>query len=230
MSNLFTVSTVFTVIEIIGVLSFSISGAIMAIDKENDIFGVVFLSIITCFGGGIMRDITMGKTPLFFTSYVLLITTLVASLLVFTLATIFKKQYVENEALVNSVNNYIDAAGLGVFVVSGVKICISYGATNPLLIIIMGVLSGTGGSILRDVIMREIPYVLRKRIYVLAALAGVCLYYLFYTLGVEDVIAMPISALAVFAIRVCATIFKWNMPKAIDFAKLRSENENDRIK
>ena len=227
MSTLFTVSTVFTVIEIVGVLSFSISGALMAIDKENDVFGVIFLSIITCFGGGIMRDIIMGQMPAFFTSYVLVITAFVTSIVVFILAAVFKRQYVKNEALVNSVNNYLDAAGLAVFVVSGVKICISYGATNPFLIILMGVLSGTGGSILRDIIMREIPHVLRKHIYVLAAFAGVGLYYLLYTLSVDDVIAMPLGALLVFSIRVCATVFKWNMPKAIDFKRLRAEEDKN---
>ena len=213
-------SLIFTIIEIIGVVSFSISGALMAIDKENDVFGVLFLSIITSFGGGITRDVIIGQTPIFFTAYHLVITAALTSLLVFFLAMIFKRQYVENEKVVNSINNYVDAAGLGVFVVSGVKICISCGVTNPFAIIILGVLSGTGGSIMRDVIMREIPYVLRKRIYVMAAFFGCGLYYLLYTLGVDDLVAMPISAFMVFAVRVCATVFKWNMPKAIDFEKL----------
>ena len=213
-------SLIFNIIEIIGVFSFAISGALMAIDKENDIFGVLFLSIITSFGGGITRDVILGQTPLFFTSYHLVIVAALTSLVVFFLAMIFKKQYVENEKTVNSINNYFDAAGLGVFVVSGAKICISFGLTNPFAIIILGVLSGTGGSVLRDIIMCEIPYILKKRIYVLAGFFGCGLYYLFYTLGVGDLIAMPVSAFSVFLIRVCATVFKWNMPKAIDFQKL----------
>ena len=77
---------------------------------------------------------------------------------------------------------------------------------------------------LRDVIMREIPVVLRKRIYILAAFAGVLLYYLLYQLGVDNVVAMTLSALTVFVIRICATVFKWNMPKAIDFSKIKDED------
>ena len=210
----------FTIIEIIGVVSFGISGAIMAIDKENDIVGVLLLSLITTFGGGFMRDVILGQTPVFFESYLLVAVTAASSLLTFFLAMIFKNHYVKNEAFINSINNYFDAAGLGVFVVSGVKICLSYGQTNPFLIILMGILSGTGGSVLRDVIMCEVPYVLRKRIYILAAFAGVGLYYFLHVNEVSDLIAMPVSVLLVFVVRVCATIFKWNMPKAIDFNKL----------
>ncbi len=213
-------STVFYIIEIIGVFSFAISGAIMAIDKENDIFGVLFLSIITTFGGGFMRDVILGQTPVFFTSYSFVIIASVTSLVTFFLAMIFKRHYVKHEAFVNAINNYFDAAGLGVFVVSGVKICISYGIESAFIIIFMGVLSGTGGSILRDVIMREIPCVFKKRIYVIAAFVGVALYYLLLKIGVGDPIAMPVSAIAVFTVRVLATVFKWNMPKAIDFDAL----------
>ena len=77
---------------------------------------------------------------------------------------------------------------------------------------------------LRDVLLREVPSVLKKRIYVLAALSGAVLYYMLLRLGVGDVVAMPIGAALIVIIRICATVFKWNMPKAIDFGKLR---END---
>ena len=215
----------FTIIEILGFISFSISGAITAIDKENDILGVVFLSVITSFGGGIMRDIIIGNiVPVFFRSYLFISICVGVSLLTFLIAALFKKQYVRNEKLVNSINNYFDAAGLGLFAVSGAKICIDLGHTNPLLILLMGVMSCCGGSMLRDVIMREIPVVLRKRIYILAAFAGVLLYYLLYQLGVDNVVAMTLSALTVFVIRICATVFKWNMPKAIDFSKIKDED------
>ena len=94
-------------IEIIGVISFAVAGAIVAIDKETDIFGVVFLSLMTCFGGGIIRDITIGKHPTAFfrdLSYQVIIATAVA-LTVFVLASAFKKHYVKREQLVLSINN-----------------------------------------------------------------------------------------------------------------------------
>lgn len=222
-------STVLTVIEIIGVLSFSISGALMAIDKENDFFGVVFLAIITSFGGGMLRDIFIGNTPpVFFKLFHLIIVSVITATIVFLLATIFKKQYVKNERFVQAVNNYLDAAGLGVFVISGARICMEAGFTNPFLIIVMGMLSGTGGSMTRDIIMREVPALLRKRIYLLAAIVGATIYYFFVGFGVSDVFAVPIGAISIVIIRILATVFKWNMPKAIDFKKLEDKSEKNK--
>lgn len=214
-------STVLTVIEIIGVLSFSISGALMAIDKENDFLGVVFLAIITSFGGGMLRDIFIGNTPpVFFKLFHLIIVSVITSTLVFLIATVFKKQYVKNEKLVQAINNYLDAAGLGVFVISGARICMEAGFENPFLIIVMGMISGTGGSMTRDIIMREVPALLRKHIYLMAALAGATIYYFLVRFGVSDVFAVPIGAVSIVIIRILATVFKWNMPKAIDFKSL----------
>ncbi len=219
--------TVYTVLEIIGVISFSLSGAIMAIDRENDFIGVVFLAIITSFGGGMLRDLFIGNTPpVFFESYILAAVSAVTAIAAFILAAIFKKQYVENEKFVETVNNILDALGLGVFVISGTRLCLELGFTNPMLVMLMGMLSGTGGSMTRDIIMREVPYILKKRIYMIAAILGATLYYILWYLNVSDALAYPISILLVFVIRMLATIFKWNMPRAIIFSRLRDGDEN----
>ena len=88
--------TIIFIIELIGVVSFSISGALVAIDKETDVFGVVFLAAVTTFGGGIMRDVILSNgLPMFFTDMTYqIITAIVTALLVFTLAFLFKKHYV----------------------------------------------------------------------------------------------------------------------------------------
>lgn len=218
-------TTVLTVIEYIGVVSFAISGALMAIDKENDFVGVVFLAIITTFGGGMLRDIFIGNTPpVFFTLYPLALTCVVTATVTFVLAAIFKRQYVRNESFINAVNNYFDALGLGVFVISGARLCIDLGIENPLLIIVMGMLSGTGGSMTRDIIMNELPALLRKRIYLIAALAGASLYYLLYACGVAEIVSVTVSVILIVAIRVLATVLKLNVPKAIDFSKMSGNN------
>ena len=119
---------IFLAIEILGVISFAVAGAIVAIDKETDIFGVVFLSLMTCFGGGIIRDITIGRNPPAFfreISYQVAIGTAVA-LIVFILASLFKKQYASRTKLVRDVNNYIDALAIGIFSVSGVQTCLDF--------------------------------------------------------------------------------------------------------
>lgn len=220
-------------IEIIGVISFAVAGAIVAIDKETDIFGVLFLSLMTCFGGGIIRDITIGRhPPAFFRElwYQVLIAIGVA-LLVFILAMLFKKQYVKREQMVLDINNYIDALAIGIFSVSGVQTCLDFFAAKGqsagfIVCATLGMMSAVGGGMVRDLILRDIPFILRKRVYALAALVGASLYYIlvvkvFDFNEVAKVISQVGCIALVVLIRVLATKLKWNLPKAIKFSELR---------
>ena len=218
-------------IEIIGIISFAIAGALVAIDKETDLFGVLFLAVTTCFGGGIMRDITIGRRPPAFfreLTYQFFIAIGVA-LIVFIFARAFKKQYIEKEQLILSVNNYIDALAIGIFSVSGVQACLSFFAEKEesagfVLCAILGMITAVGGGMVRDLILRDIPFILRKRIYALAALMGASLYYvtvviLFPNNEIAEVIGQVVSISLVVLVRVLATKLKWNLPKAIVFDK-----------
>lgn len=226
------IDVIILIIELIGLVSFSISGSVVAIDKEMDFIGVLFLSMMTCFGGGIMRDLIIGRTPLFFTSmWLYLSVTFFVSVAVFIFARLCKGWYVKNEALVMSVNNYIDALGLGAFVVSSVTMCMDYcPEKGAFLAIMMGVVTAIGGGMVRDVCLKTVPFVLRKRIYAAAALAGSLVYYLlasYVLVGTTagEIISCIIGILTVFSIRVIATVFKLNFPKAIDFSKAAAESE-----
>ncbi len=232
------IDTILLSIEIIGVISFAVAGAIVAIDKETDLFGVVFLSLMTCFGGGIIRDITIGRNPPAFfreLTYQVVIAVSVA-LTIFILASIFKRHYAKREHLVTSVNNYIDALAIGIFSVSGVQTCMDFFAEKGesagfLLCAVLGMMSAVGGGMIRDLILRDIPFILRKRVYALAALIGASLYYL---LVVEvfpgNLVAEVISQIGciclVVLIRILATKLKWNLPKAIKFSEIR-DNETE---
>lgn len=227
--------TLLFVIHITGIISFSAAGAIVAIDKEADWFGVVFLSVITCFGGGLLRDVIAGHAiglmlPVVFTMYIELAVSVATAIGVFIIAAIFKKRYVERERQVVAINNVLDALGIGVFTAAG---CAAYIPLGPLVAITMGMLTSIGGSITRDVILRDIPSVLRKHIYALATLAGAAVYYVIAVLvipGAEytDVVATVACAVVIFTVRMCATTFKWNMPRAIDFSKIREDSEQDK--
>lgn len=229
------IDTILLSIELLGVISFAVAGAIVAIDKETDLFGVVFLSLMTCFGGGIIRDITIGRNPPAFfreLSYQVVIATAVA-LAVFIFATIFKRHYVKREQLVLSVNNYIDALAIGIFSVSGVQTCLDFFAERSLhagflLCSVLGMMSAVGGGMIRDLILRDIPFILRKRVYALAALIGASLYYLLVTViwpdgKISEVISQILCITVVVVIRVLATRLKWNLPKAIRFSEVREE-------
>ena len=210
-----------SIIETVAIIAFAISGSTVAIDNGMDLFGVVFLGMTTCFGGGIMRDVILGRMPLFFTSMWLHVTVAFAvSLLTFLAALVFRRGYKKNEERVLSVINYIDALGIGAFTVSGVKMCIeSFSEYGALLAVFMGALTAVGGGMIRDICLRTVPFILRKRIYVLASLAGGVIYY-FLTVSFEksiftEVLFSFIGISVVFIIRVLATVFKWNLPRAV---------------
>ena len=217
------------ILNIVGVVSFAAAGAMVAIDKETDIFGVLFLSITTCFGGGILRDVMISDgLPRFF-SYLWPDVTicLITALAVFVAAKVQKEKYVKNEDTVTNVNNVLDAIGLGIFASGGTEICISLGI-SPFASIVMGMLSAVGGGMLRDVILRDIPFILRKRVYAVAALGGSAVYYLASILlenhNSREVVATLLCLGFIFVIRMCATYFKWKLPKAIIFSEIKSDD------
>ena len=224
-----SVELIWLIIEHLGVVAFAISGAIVAINREMDIFGVVFISFITSFGGGIMRDLILNRgIPSFFTSAYtsLIIVCLISSLLVFFFAFLFKNKFVKKEKFLDTVNNYIDAFGIGAFTVSGAKIAIDAGHVNPFVPILMGMIACIGGGMLRDIMLNDVPFVLRKRIYAVATIAGAAIYYVIWRFAPTfEAGAMIIGALTTIIIRILATIFKWNMPKAINFSEFREDDQ-----
>lgn len=207
----------FSFLEIIGTISFAISGSMVAIKKKVDIFGVVFLGITTSFGGGLIRDIILGNfPPAMFNNTINLICAFSSSLLVFIMAFYYKHKYIRKESLIDNINNVFDAIGLGAFSIIGAQTALEVPYEhNAFLIIGMGMITGMGGGLLRDILVREIPFVLTKRVYAVAALLGASIYYILVTLTYSW-IAMIIGVLSTFGIRILSTIFKWDLPKAIE--------------
>lgn len=214
---------IFFIIECVGVVAYSVSAAIIAIDHKVDLFGVVLLTFITTFGGGITRDILLGNTPpLAFrnANYWILIGISVASALaVFVIARILQERFSENEERINRIDNIFDALALGVFTTAGARVVMEYQggifADNWFLVISLAMLTAAGGGMIRDVMLGEIPLVLRKRIYALAAIAGAASYYILVRLAVPVNAAIIVGSAVTFVLRMCATYFKWNLPKAI---------------
>ena len=124
---------VLEIINIIGIISFAAAGAMVAIDKEADLFGVIFLSLATCFGGGLIRDVIAGQgigleLPAVFTSLKMeIIVCILTALAVFFIAMILKEKYVKEEAFVEKINNVLDALGIGVFSAAGTAMYIEFG-------------------------------------------------------------------------------------------------------
>ncbi len=211
----------FTVLELIGVLAFAVSGAMVSVKKNMDIFGVTFLGLITAFGGGILRDTLIGKVPpAFFTNYWMVLAGGVAALVVFWVARIIKERYFSREDAIEHINNVFDALGLGAFAVTGAQVTMQAGFEKQwFLVLVMGLTTAIGGGLLRDLMLREIPFVLNKRIYAIAALFGATFYYMMQRLGVTELICALTGIFVTFLLRILATHYKWNLPHAIPHTK-----------
>lgn len=204
------------VVELIGVASAAISGAMVAIEKKADIFGVFFLALISALGGGILRDILLGWfPPRMFTSYSYLLVVFVSALAVFFDAFSWHERYHAHKEKLDHINNLFDAIGLASFTVVGMDAAIvSYGLDNPVLVMSMGVVTGVGGGLLRDVLTNTMPRILVKRVYAVASLLGAGIYYALLVLGAPTVASDMCSMAAVIALRFLATKYKWNLPHA----------------
>ena len=203
--------------EWIGTAAFAVSGAMVAIDKRTDIFGVILLAVITALGGGTLRDVLIGHIPprMFSSFHYVLLATLCA-VTVFVLARIFKEKFVRREPLIEQINNVFDAIGLGVFAVSGARIGMEAGfESNLFLVTFLGMTTAVGGGMLRDVLIQEIPFVLKKRVYAVAAIAGALFFVLLCRAGFASNFAYAAGCLVTTALRLMATVFRWNLPKAI---------------
>lgn len=201
-------------VEVLGLIFSSVAGAMVAIDKRADIFGVLFLAVITAFGGGITRDIILGIIPHFFTSYTYVVLTLTSALIVFIWAYFGADKYLSRHETVDSIINVFDALALASYTVVGMNIAIEEcGMDNALLIICLGMITGIGGGMLRDMMVNTMPFVLRKRIYAVASLAGALVYYMLLRLGVGSSVGSVAAVTLIFALRICATIFKWSLPR-----------------
>lgn len=201
--------------QVIGTVACSISGALAAIGCGLDLFGVVFLGCVTAVGGGILRDILMGRYPpaIFSNVYILLIAGL-TSIIVFIIAYINNKKFSLICEKIEPVNNIFDAIGLSAFTVMGTEaVCASGFSGQACFTVIMGMLTGVGGGIFRDVLISKPPYVLTKHIYALASLFGSAVYYIIRLYVNSTVLASVVCILSVITIRMLASRYEWQLPK-----------------
>lgn len=205
-----------TLLDLIGVAAFAVSGAMVAIRRQADLFGVLFLALITALGGGIVRDMLLGlHPPRMFTDYEYIALAAACALAVFLAARLGKEKYRAKEARVDAVDNVFDAIGLAAFTVSGANVAIGrYGLENPVLIVAMGMTTGFGGGMLRDVLTNAMPMVLCRHVYAVASLAGAVLYVALLRQGVNELLCDGAGMLTIFALRMLATRYKWNLPHA----------------
>lgn len=209
----FDPSILFFLTEIVGTIAFSISGAMLAIERDLDLFGIIFLGAVTAIGGGIIRDLLLGQIPpQAFLNYVYLLTAVLTALVVFVISYIKLRQGKPIQFINDTVLNIFDAAGLGIFSVIGVQNTVAAGfGDNGFFCVFLGLTTGVGGGMLRDVLSRSTPAVLRKHIYALASLAGALCYYLLRESA--PTASVVLSVILVVVLRVLASHYRWTLPR-----------------
>ena len=203
------------VVETVGTIAFALSGAMTAINRRMDLFGVVFLGAVTALGGGVMRDVLLGQfPPLMFLNYHFLLIAALTAVMVFLIAYLRRGVYLRHQQRIDSVNNFFDAVGLAAFTVVGIQVAVAHGhEDNAFFCVFLGMTTGIGGGILRDMMSHAVPLVLRKHIYALASIAGGLLYVLLRHLGVNVSLCSLSSLVLIVTIRMLATHYRWSLPR-----------------
>jgi uncharacterized membrane protein YeiH len=188
----------------LGVLAAGVSGALVGIKKELDLFGVLFLGGATALGGGVIRDVMLGNLPpLGFLDPGYFLVSTGAGLA--TWLFYHRIDRLQKFILVS------DAIGLGVFTAVGAGSALRHGYDEPFIVISMGLITGIGGGVLRDVFVKEIPFVFRKEVYAIASILGAAGYYLIAP-HLPHVAAMYSCLAITFAVRIASIVFKVDFP------------------
>lgn len=207
-------NTVLLIFEIIGTIAFAASGAIIALNKKMDILGVITLGLTTAVGGGVLRDVILGFTPPnMFRNPVYAIVAAVVSVLLFSSKIrnlVFKQQKVYDLCLL-----VMDSIGLGIFTVVGISVAHDRIINNPLFLVFLGVITGIGGGVMRDIMAGQTPYIFVKHFYATASIIGAVATVILWAF-VGETWSMVIGAVLIIVLRLLAAHFRWSLPKPKD--------------
>ena len=192
-------------LDIIGTFAFAISGALVAIKKEFDIFGVIIIAFVTAVGGGMLRDILIDAHPINWIADInYLWTILVAVVCTF----LFKSKI----APLRKTMFLFDTIGISVFTLLGLQKGLTY-HLHPFLALVMGMVSAVFGGVIRDVLTKKVPLIFKKEIYASACLSGGVVYLFLERINLNDDVQFVLSAIVIIAIRTLAVIKKYELPK-----------------
>lgn len=196
--------SIFFILDLLGTIAFAISGALAAMNRRLDLFGIFIIAFVTAIGGGTLRDILIGSTPVTWmenTLYIYLIG------VVTIVAIIFRRKL---NHLKTSLFLF-DTIGLGVFTITGVEMGIQ-NDLNPIISITLGAMTGTFGGAIRDILCNEIPVIFRKEIYATACIIGGLAFVILHQLGVDTDIIYIVTTLTVIIIRLVVVKYHISLP------------------
>ncbi len=204
---------IFFLFEIIGTIAFAASGALTGIHKHMDLLGVCVLGCVTAVGGGVIRDVILGLTPpKTFENPVYIIVAILTSIVCFL--PIIRAELNEKAVLNTLLMKWMDAIGLGIFTVLGIQTAQLLSEDNGIsLLIFVGVITGVGGGVLRDVMAGERPYIFYKHFYASASIIGAIVCSITWNY-IDIPVNMLLSSVLIILLRLFAARFHWKLPSA----------------
>jgi uncharacterized membrane protein YeiH len=195
---------VFHLLDIIGTMAFAMSGALTAMNKKLDPFGVFIIAFVTAVGGGTLRDIMIGRTPV---GWMLDLKYVYVIIMGFVLAIIFRKKF---DKLRTSLFLF-DTIGLGVFTLIGLEKGMNIGL-HPVICIALGTMTACFGGVIRDILCTEIPVIFRKEIYATICILGGIVFFLLRKLDLDNDVLYLTTSLVIISVRLLAVKYKWYLP------------------
>lgn len=194
----------FYTIDLLGTIAFAISGVLVAMHKKMDLFGILIIAFVTAIGGGTIRDVIIGNTPVGWMKDMNYTYAIIGSAV---FAIIFRKKinYLRTSLFL------FDTIGIGLYTVVGVEKGISAGL-HPIICIALGTISACFGGVIRDILCNEIPVIFRKEIYATACIIGGAAYFLIEMLPIEGEFVFMFAGLVVIIVRLFAVKFKISLP------------------
>lgn len=199
-------NTLLLALDLVGTVVFALAGATAGVRRQLDIFGVAVLSFATACSGGIARDVLIGATPpAALGDWRYVAASLLAGILAFRWHSLIERMH--------SPVRLFDAAGLALFAVTGTLKALDFGL-HPVTAALLGMLTGIGGGMVRDVLLAQVPVVLRSDLYAVAALAGAAAVAIGSRMGLTPAVTATAGALLCFALRMVAIRRDWQLPRA----------------
>lgn len=206
-----------SIMEIIGTVAFAVSGALVAIEKELDHYGIIFFAIITAVGGGIIRDVLIDlPLPVALSNPLYVLISIGTGIVII----VFYRRLVRYQNILQ----FFDAIGLAAFTAIGAQAALIHDVYTPFVVITLAVLTGTGGGSLRDVFAKDIPFVFRKEVYAAASIAGAIVFIAAFYIFQQMRLSMYICFGVTLAIRLLAVKFNWHLAKVKRVEEREDEN------
>lgn len=207
-------SLIMVIIENVGLIAFAISGAVVAAKKDMDLFGINLMALVTATGGGLLRDVIIDRIPpVMFVNPSLTIITLITANIAFIVMYLKKPIPKGITPVYDKLLFWLDTLGLAAFTVDGAFAGIySEYSDNLFLVAFLGVITGIGGGLIRDVLADKVPYVLVKHVYAIACIAGAAVTVVLWKFTGSELISSLFGFSTIVLLRFLAMHFEWNLP------------------